>query len=721
VAQYRYIDISAISALHELRDSPYHAKLVESLEKRGWQGRPLLGVQCDPKVAWDQVEHNGCSRTKVTLLTGSHRYGSLVEVKKRGKWPFNLPRNHVPVVVLGPDEFKADGWERIRGAVTDPQRLEILHKYARDPDAVLLMEEELKSNRRTTRIVNVRRHRRKNLFGFGKAKPGKPSHRLRKRAPSFEGSNTIKGIAFDHGYNDARKDYDRNLDTDDILNYISGQAKSKDWVKKIGASKIASTYRHEYRQGKRKWKVEEKKKQSEEKKETKSGSSGVVSDVIDGLVGQGMSRAEAKTKARHAYKSGDTFDSLFRKVMKKANPAKFDRCVADVKKSLKAQKRPGNAYAICTAAGARNPESSKQLKSKGWKLVDRYATRATAEAVTEKYAPYRLINRSGKWEVWTRQKLNPPKTKQAENARVVWTAKQGKLKAIISKSLLGSYQVRIMGGPRVLEEFSPKKFDEAVAIARLRLADTGMQRGNPVHDLIPGAGSLLKTVDKTGAAWKGLGKRVARGVSKTFHPSKSRKNPMDVALKRYEEFHGMPSAEILEFEEKEHHHSAKVGLGQLVSMLVTLINGKIVPLNSPGFSEKGSNGRKYWEFDQKTPIVKRVYLTSSEDGRQLFIDGGDQSIPTEALRGLGITADDEHDHMLIGTIDMITYRTRKTFEDKGKNELDFFHKFGGEGSRGVAPVLLYFKRSEKLRIAGGRYKIAPPRKDLGSVSPGIVG
>jgi hypothetical protein len=634
---------------------------------------------------------------------------------------------------------------------------------------------------------------RSNLFGFApsdwrlKAKPGKPSGFLKKRAPTFEGSSTIKEIAFDHGYNDARKDYDRKLDTEDILNYISGQAKSKEWVKKIGAGRIASLYRHDYRQGQRKWKAEEKKKQAEEKRETKSGSSGVVSDVIDGLVGQGMSRAEAKTKARRAYKSGDTFDSLFRKVMKKGNPKKFDRCVAEVKKSLKAQKRPGNAYAICTAAGTRNPK---------WRRVDSYKTKPTAEEVASNYKPSKVVQRGQKWEVWT-QRMNPPDTsiaeirtrglhalqsgepyvffthhgreaairtqsmtpdqwkaltaekvgrirvnsararrkaasharkprkapitKRTENARVVWSARQGKLKAIISKSLLGNYQVRIMGGPRVLEEFSPKKFDEAVAIARLRLADTGMQRGNPVHDLIPGAGTVLKTADKTGAAWSSLGKRVARGVSKTFHPSKSKKNPMDVALKRYEEFHGMPSAEILEFEEKEHHHSAKVGLGQLVSILVTLINGKVVPLNSPGFSEKGSNGRKYWEFDQKTPIIKRVYLTSSEDGRQLFIDGGDQSIPTEALRALGITADDEHDHMLIGTINMITYRTRKTFEDKGKNELDFFHKFGGEGSRGVAPVLLYFKRSEKLRIAGGRYKIAPPRRDLGNVSPGIVG
>ncbi len=36
------------------------------------------------------------------------------------------------------------------------------------------------------------------------------------------------------------------------------------------------------------------------------------------------------------------------------NPAKFDRCVKGVKRSLKRYRRKGNAYAICTASGARS-------------------------------------------------------------------------------------------------------------------------------------------------------------------------------------------------------------------------------------------------------------------------------------------------------------------------------------------------------------------------------
>lgn len=519
----------------------------------------------------------------------------------------------------------------------------------------------------------------------------------------------------------------------------------------------------------------------ETKAESKEKEKETIQDVTDALVGQGVKKSEAARRAKQAYKPGQEFEATFRKaigpgktskmsanppkqmhlaevtkytgtlaggavtlrrqtlkqiqkmqkrwggeiiaavdskgkhvsyvlVVKRApNPAKFDRCVAEVKKSLKAQKRPGNAYAICTAAGTKNPK---------WRKVDSFKTKPTAEEVAANYKPSKIVHRGKKWIVWTQQpgtsasararrkvasharKVRKAPTQKAKNlqpltgsrGKTVWTARQGKLKAVVTKPLMGSYRVSIMGGPRVMEEHTARKFDEAVAISRLRLADTRMQGGNPQPAV-----------------------RLHRGISRTFRASK-RKNPMDLALKRYEEFHGIPSEEILEFEEKEHHHSAKVGLGQLVSILVTLINGKTVPLNSPGFTEKGFNGRKYWEFDEKTPTIKRVYLTSSEDGKQLFIDGGDQSIPTEALRALGIGKDDEHDHMLIGTIRMVTYRTRKSFEGKGKEEVDFHHKFSK-----VEPVLLYFPRSSQLKIAGGRYYIAPPAKDLGSVSPGIVG
>jgi len=47
------------------------------------------------------------------------------------------------------------------------------------------------------------------------------------------------------------------------------------------------------------------------------------------------------------------------------NPAKFDKCVKEVQASLKRYNRPGNAYAICSAAGTRNPRKEFYIVPRG--------------------------------------------------------------------------------------------------------------------------------------------------------------------------------------------------------------------------------------------------------------------------------------------------------------------------------------------------------------------
>jgi hypothetical protein len=142
------------------------------------------------------------------------------------------------------------------------------------------------------------------------------------------------------------------------------------------------------------------------------------------------------------------------------------------------------------------------------------------------------------------------------------------------------------------------------------------------------------------------------------------------------------------------------------------VNGKTFALDSPGFS-RGRDGN--WNFANDTPMTKIIMLTSAEDGRQLFVQGGDQSID---LKALGMDSE-KRDNMLIGTITQITYRTRKSFDDN--KAIDYYHDLGKEGSKGVMPVLIYHPRSEKMEVSGGRYHIAPPDRRIGNVSPGIVG
>lgn len=442
------------------------------------------------------------------------------------------------------------------------------------------------------------------------------------------------------------------------------------------------------------------------------------------------------------------------------NPAKFDRCVSDVKKSLKKYKRPGNAYAICTKAGTRNRRNTKRFKiyvpgeSRGsWRfsgdVIEADSPREAKEIYRSRYnlyvdEPLRTLPESAPWpkggpknpkrSARARAKVahrsrplrKAPKTKRSKNASVVWSAHQGKITAQVTRSLSG-YRVKLFGGKRVFEEFPAKHFDEAVSIARLRLADTSAQ--NPKKDqdfvsqVIPGvsqADALARAVQRVGKGVTHAAKRTTRGVLKRFRGRRA-KNPIATAQKMYEDFHGEPSKEILEIVEERHHHEVVAAVGQLVSLLVEFPNGKTLPLNAPGFSEKISNGRKFWEFDEKTPLIKRVLVTTSEDGKQLFLDGGDQGISNDELKKLGFTDRDIHDHMVLGEIKMITYRTQKSFEAKGREAVDFWHKFGSEGSKGVLPTLLYYPRSKKLKIAGGRYYIASPDRSLGNVSPGIEG
>jgi len=89
----------------------------------------------------------------------------------------------------------------------------------------------------------------------------------------------------------------------------------------------------------------------------KGAASGLTAEVAAALVGLGASKSEAKAAAASAARAGGDFDAVFRRALgslAKANPAKFDRCV----KAVQAKGGAGNAYAVCTAAGTRNPNAT---------------------------------------------------------------------------------------------------------------------------------------------------------------------------------------------------------------------------------------------------------------------------------------------------------------------------------------------------------------------------
>lgn len=171
----------------------------------------------------------------------------------------------------------------------------------------------------------------------------------------------------------------------------------------------------------------------------------------------------------------------------------------------------------------------------------------------------------------------------------------------------------------------------------------------------------------------------------------------------------MPSTEVLEYVEREHRHGVLTGIGTLTSLEVQNAKGdKVVTLNAPD--------------PREAKLKDVVQVAISEDGRQLYFVGGDQSIPLEILQTkFGLNEHDVRENMLIGEVTKLTYRTRKSFENGGKTVIDFWHKLGGEHAKHVLPVLEYKPRNPSMELVGGRYYVEKPSNKLGGVSPGIVG
>jgi hypothetical protein len=347
----------------------------------------------------------------------------------------------------------------------------------------------------------------------------------------------------------------------------------------------------------------------------------------------------------------------------------------------------------------------------------------------------RLVAQRKQFEDLSRHEKNPRVAKMTQGAAVA---------EIFRRHITGpkKYEVLIQRDHiRRAKTFA--SFPAAQAWARLTLHDVVHNPAPSAADLLPG-GSTIQ-------AWADAGHRVVKGVAgaaKTgFKKVKKlvKKNPLELAQQRHEEFTGFPSEETLELTQRQHVHSNLTGLAQFVSLNLVGVDGReLPPMIAPGMSYKGPQeeillsfkGKPTgdWRFDPKTAASKIVWLTASEqierDGKeikqQLYLSGGDQRLDNTALKFFRIEARDMHDNMLIGTIKRVWYWTRKTFEADGKERVWFFHDFGKEGSDGICPVLIYHPLDPSFEIAGGRYYIALPRRDLkgvrgGNVSPGIVG
>ncbi|MCJ7501836.1 MAG: hypothetical protein MUP80_02080 [Acidobacteriia bacterium] len=160
-----------------------------------------------------------------------------------------------------------------------------------------------------------------------------------------------------------------------------------------------------------------------------------------------------------------------------------------------------------------------------------------------------------------------------------------------------------------------------------------------------------------------------------------RRNPEPQAAALYEDFHGKPPGETLEIVTEKHEHDWLVQLGVLVELKVATVSNLDALIRFTG---------------KDAP-----QLCSSEDGRQLYIEGGDQALDLEKLRMSGKKW--EKDSMVLGVLYELTYQTQKGFQRFKLT--DYFHKMGDES--GVQPSLLYSPRDKLLSVSGGQYEVKP--------------
>jgi len=150
------------------------------------------------------------------------------------------------------------------------------------------------------------------------------------------------------------------------------------------------------------------------------------------------------------------------------------------------------------------------------------------------------------------------------------------------------------------------------------------------------------------------------------------------AAKLTEQFHGRPARKVRELETEETQRYVLAELGRLQELVVILPTGRAVKL----------------EF------TRRPRLAASPEGGALYFEGGDQKLD---LAALGIKNDTGKDHLEIGQVLKIVYRTSKAFHSF--EPTDYVHTFGEDG--GTLPTLAYDVLNRRLYLIGGTYQVRP--------------
>ena len=347
------------------------------------------------------------------------------------------------------------------------------------------------------------------------------------------------------------------------------------------------------------------------------------------------------------------------------NPAKFDRCVRDVQARSAGK---ANAYAVCTAAGTRNPSGL---------FIPHYFKQDQGKR-------YRVRGDRNDWVI--------------EDTRDGYAYGGHFEDPRHAQELADEWNAEIEKGnnhrPATAQGTRNPNADEWVAITPKH----GRWEIPGKHDSVTSAKYAFMSAYPNLVRDSLHGSRLP-GVK--FKKVKIRRNPEADANAVYEDFHGTPPAETLVYKETLHFHGHLGGLADLVHIVVKIIGGKKdgqeLQLNAPDPSKAS-----------ESDIVR---LTANEARNQLYFTGGDQSLNLKALGfrdsfdinhdGETFEATEIKDNMVIGSIYRIMYRTEKAFDDF--DTIDYHHEAGED--TGLMPFLTYDTLNDKMGVAGGSYVI----------------
>lgn len=215
-----------------------------------------------------------------------------------------------------------------------------------------------------------------------------------------------------------------------------------------------------------------------------------------------------------------------------------------------------------------------------------------------------------------------------------------------------------------------------------------IHKRNPIPAAVLGAANDYLGYQATGAAFA-EGSKLMRPVMRGALKNAGRRNPAQAAEEAFEEFHGHAPEETVTVTKQVHFHRHLAAAGRLKSLVIRTENGK---------------------YKVTLTFDKNTLLCFNEAKNQLFIEGGDQSVP---LEDFDIDPEEAHESEMLGQALKIGYHTRKDHLGSEGGTATYVHTFRmtNENGRHVTvriakyPYVIYRVLDQALEFTGGSYII----------------